>query len=52
MEEENSAVLYPHSTTSSDTPIVAKSHLPNTFTDLRQYLSGLKPPPKGSDLVY
>ena len=52
MEEESGAVVYPYLTTSSASSIVAKARIPNTYTDLRQYLPDIRQSLKDSDLVY
>ena len=51
-EEESSAILYPYSTTSSAVPIMDKLWLPNTYSELRRYVPGLKPPMKDFNLAY
>ena len=52
IEEESSAVVYLYLTTSSASSIVAKARIPKTYTYLRRYLPGIRPPLKNSDLVY
>ena len=52
MEEENTMVLYPYSSSSSAVPITAMARMPNTFTELKRYVPSIKPPLKDSDLVY
>ena len=43
-EEESSAILYPYSTSSSAVPIPDIRKLPNTYTEMKRYIPGLKPP--------
>lgn len=45
-------VLYPYSTSPSVTHISVIARIPNTYTDLKRYLPGLKPPLKNNDIVY
>ena len=52
MEEENTTVLYPYSSSSSAAPVTVLARTPNTFTELKMYLPIIKTPLKGSDLVY
>ena len=52
MEEENTMVLYPYSSSSSAVPITAMARMPNTFTELKRYVPSIKAPLKDSDLVY
>jgi len=52
MEEENTMVLYPYSSSSSAVPITAMARMPNTFIELKRYVPSIKPPLKDSDLVY
>ena len=52
MEEENTTVIYPYSTSSSAVPITTMARMPNTFIELKRYLPSIKPPLKDSDLVY
>ena len=52
MEEENTTVLYPYSSSSSAAPVTVLARTPNTFTELKRYLPSIKPPLKDSDLVY
>ena len=51
-EEESSTILYPYSTSSSAAPISEVTHLPNTYTKMKRYIPGFKPPLKGFDLMY
>ena len=46
MEEENTMVLYPYSSSSSAVPITAMARMPNTFIELKRYVPSIKPPLK------
>ena len=50
MEEENTAVLYLYSKSSSAIQLLLCT--PNKFTGLKQYLPSFKPPLKNGDVVY
>ena len=51
-DDKSSAVLYPYSTSSSATPMMAKARSLSTYIELKRYVSSVNLPVKNGNIMY